>query len=82
MIDQHTIDLAVQRWVQTAHSPLKVILIGSYASGKAGEDSDLDLLVVEEDIPCMADFLVAYFQRQPSILASTMRWIRAHTALK
>ncbi len=55
MIDQHTIDLAVQRLVQTAHSPLKVILIGSYASGNAGEDSDLDLLVVEENIPCMAE---------------------------
>jgi predicted nucleotidyltransferase len=33
-------------------APLKVILFGSYAYGKATEDSDVDLLVV---MPCAAE---------------------------
>jgi uncharacterized protein len=28
------------------HDPLKIILFGSYASGRLGPDSDLDLLIV------------------------------------
>jgi uncharacterized protein len=34
-----------------AHDPVKVILFGSYARGDAREDSDLDLLVVEKELP-------------------------------
>ena len=41
------IDLLVRRF-----SPEKIILFGSYASGTAREDSDVDLLVVAEtDLP-------------------------------
>lgn len=54
MLNQDVIEAAVQRLVQAAHSPLKVILFGSYAKGNAKEDSDLDLLIVEEEIPSMA----------------------------
>lgn len=45
-----TIDLAVQRVVAAAR-PTKVILFGSQAGGAAGEESDVDLLVVERDVP-------------------------------
>jgi predicted nucleotidyltransferase len=45
MISQQTIDEAVQRLVQAAH-PTKVILFGSYVRGEAGDDSDLDFLVI------------------------------------
>lgn len=55
MIDHDTIERAVQRLVHAAHAPLKVILIGSYAKGTAREDSDLDLLVVEEEVPSMPE---------------------------
>ena len=44
------VDLAVQRLVAEAR-PVKVILFGSHAAGKATEESDLDLLVVERDVP-------------------------------
>ena len=37
--------------IAVARDPVKVILFGSYARGDAGEDSDLDLLVVEKDLP-------------------------------
>lgn len=40
-----------QRLAAAAHSPLKVIVFGSYGRGDATEDSDLDLLVVEREIP-------------------------------
>jgi uncharacterized protein len=39
------------RLAAAAHAPLKVIVFGSYARGDATEDSDLDLLVVEREIP-------------------------------
>jgi predicted nucleotidyltransferase len=55
MVKFETIESAVQRLVSAAHSPLKVILFGSYAKGTAREGSDLDLLVVEEEIPSMAE---------------------------
>lgn len=55
MLSHKTIESAVQRIVAAAHAPLKVILFGSYAAGNAREDSDLDLLVVEEEIPSMAE---------------------------
>lgn len=41
------LEATVQRIVEIAH-PQEVILFGSYAEGRAGEDSDLDLLVVAE----------------------------------
>jgi predicted nucleotidyltransferase len=50
MLVTEAIDLAVQRLVDVAH-PAKVILFGSYAEGRAMEASDLDLLVVEREVP-------------------------------
>ncbi|MDP2827805.1 MAG: nucleotidyltransferase domain-containing protein [Sulfuricellaceae bacterium] len=49
MLSANTIAQAVSRVVATAN-PTKVILFGSYARGDAGEESDLDLLVIEPAI--------------------------------
>lgn len=50
MISEQTIKQAVDRLV-TAANPSKVILFGSYARGDATNDSDLDLMVIERDLP-------------------------------
>lgn len=47
MIDQKTIDNAVQKLLDAAPAGSEVILFGSYARGDAKDDSDLDFLVVE-----------------------------------
>jgi predicted nucleotidyltransferase len=39
-----------RRIVQTCN-PEKIILFGSYARGNAGADSDLDLLIIMQNIP-------------------------------
>jgi predicted nucleotidyltransferase len=44
-----TIQAAVERIVAAAH-PSKVILFGSYARGDADAGSDLDLMVVENEV--------------------------------
>jgi predicted nucleotidyltransferase len=49
MISEQKIQGAVKRIVQVA-KPSKVILFGSYATGKTHEDSDLDLLVIEPEV--------------------------------
>lgn len=49
MITQTTIREAVQL-LKRAANPVKIILFGSYATGKADEDSDLDFLVVEKEL--------------------------------
>ncbi len=36
--------------IAIGYQPDKVILFGSYASGKANEDSDLDLLIVKDSL--------------------------------
>lgn len=46
MISEETLRKAVSRLVEVAR-PSKVILFGSYATGKANEDSDLDIMVIE-----------------------------------
>ncbi|MBF0603916.1 MAG: nucleotidyltransferase domain-containing protein [Nitrospirae bacterium] len=48
MISEHTLCEAVNRLVSVAN-PVKVILFGSYATGEATEDSDLDLMVIEPE---------------------------------
>ncbi|MFA5242296.1 MAG: nucleotidyltransferase domain-containing protein [Sulfuricella sp.] len=49
MLTPDAIYSAVQKLVAAAQ-PSRVILFGSYARGEAGEDSDLDLLVVEQQV--------------------------------
>lgn len=51
MLTEATIKQAVQRIAAAAYAPIKVILFGSYARGDADKGSDLDLMVVEKDIP-------------------------------
>ncbi|MBF0369331.1 MAG: nucleotidyltransferase domain-containing protein [Magnetococcales bacterium] len=46
MISEKTIREAVDRLVAVA-KPIKVILFGSYATGKATDDSDLDFMVIQ-----------------------------------
>ena len=51
MITQEQIDAVVAEVVAN-FKPKKIILFGSYASGKPTKDSDLDLLVIkDEDLP-------------------------------
>ena len=50
MLDAETIQSAVKRMVAAASSPSRVILFGSYARGTAQEGSDLDLMVVEQEL--------------------------------
>jgi len=49
MVSQEQIDRAVELLRQAAN-PMKIILFGSYARGDAGDDSDVDFLVVEEQV--------------------------------
>lgn len=51
MLDTETIRAATDRLVAAASSPARVILFGSYARGTATEDSDLDLMVIEKELP-------------------------------
>ena len=50
MVDQDTIDKMVEL-LHAAASPRKIVLFGSYATGQADDDSDIDLLVVESGTP-------------------------------
>ena len=49
MIAEAAIREAVQL-LKKAANPVKIILFGSYATGKADENSDLDFLVVEKEL--------------------------------
>ena len=51
MIDTKTINEVVSR-IASKFNPDKIILFGSYANGTQNEDSDLDLLIVQDsDLP-------------------------------
>lgn len=50
MIDRQTIEEAVRTVLDAAPPGSEVILFGSYATGDANEDSDLDFLVVEPTV--------------------------------
>ena len=51
MLSPSHVHAIAQRIAAAAHSPLQVIVFGSYGRGDATEDSDLDLLVVEREVP-------------------------------
>ncbi len=55
MLDMEAIRAAAARLAAAASSPSRVIVFGSYGRGTAGENSDLDLMVVERDIADKAD---------------------------
>lgn len=42
---------AVERIAASTRSPARVILFGSQARGETGKDSDLDLMVIERELP-------------------------------
>lgn len=50
MISEKEIEKAVNVLASGAH-PCKIILFDSYARGEERQDSDLDLLVIEPDVP-------------------------------
>jgi predicted nucleotidyltransferase len=51
MISTQQLQSVADRIVERASSSARVILFGSYARGDASEDSDVDLLVVESELP-------------------------------
>ena len=50
MLAPKTILEAARRAAAAASSPAQVMLFGSYARGEANPDSDLDLLVIEQQV--------------------------------
>ena len=51
MVDMEAIRDAAARLAAAASSPSRIILFGSYGRGTANEYSDIDLMVVELDVP-------------------------------
>ncbi len=51
MLDESAITDAVDRLVAAASAPTRVILFGSYGRGTADPGSDLDLMVIEREVP-------------------------------
>jgi uncharacterized protein len=49
LIDNNTITNIVYRIATNTH-PDKIFLFGSYATGQANEDSDIDLLIIKDTI--------------------------------
>lgn len=64
MLDERAIEDAARRIAGAARSPCRVIVFGSYARGDAGEDSDLDLLVVEREV---SDYTGEYLRLREAI---------------
>jgi predicted nucleotidyltransferase len=50
MLTQDDIRSTTEKIVKQAASPVRVVVFGSYGRGDATENSDLDLLVVEESL--------------------------------
>lgn len=59
MLAEATLREAALHIAALAYKPLKVIVFGSYARGDADADSDLDLLVIEQEIP---DYMQEYLR--------------------
>lgn len=51
MLDSKQISETARRIAALATQPTKVILFGSYARGEADDASDLDLMIVERELP-------------------------------
>jgi predicted nucleotidyltransferase len=51
MLDDGQLIQAAERVASAATRPVTVIVVGSYARGDATEASDLDLVVIEPDLP-------------------------------
>lgn len=58
MLEPEIIRDVVRRIVAAAQSPSRVILFGSYARGEAREDSDLDLMVIEDEIADVGEEMI------------------------
>ncbi|CAI07049.1 nucleotidyltransferase domain-containing protein [Aromatoleum aromaticum] len=56
-ISDQTVAAAVRALAEGAH-PRKILLFGSYARGDATAESDLDLLVIEDEVPDRAGEMV------------------------
>jgi len=56
-ISDQAVDAAIRALADGAH-PQKIVLFGSYARGDATADSDLDLLVIEDEVPDRAGEMV------------------------
>ena len=48
-ISKQIIDEVIRRIIESA-SPVKIILFGSFARGEQTEESDIDLLVIEDEV--------------------------------
>jgi predicted nucleotidyltransferase len=58
VVTEDDIRRAAEILARNAQAPARVILFGSHAGGTAGRHSDLDFLVVEEDVPSRFDEMV------------------------
>lgn len=57
MLGLQTIQAAAERVAAAASEPCRVILFGSYARETADEDSDLDLMVIEQEVVDKTEYL-------------------------
>lgn len=55
MLSEQAIRDTATRMAAIAHAPSKIIMFGSYARGDANEASDLDLMVIERELPDPAE---------------------------
>jgi predicted nucleotidyltransferase len=65
MVSQAEIAEAAQILAATASSPATVILFGSHARGDAGRHSDVDFLVIEDEV---SDVITEYVRLRKAIL--------------
>jgi predicted nucleotidyltransferase len=75
VVTQQDIQRAAETIASTASSPATVILFGSHANGTAGQDSDVDFLVVEDQV---ADQLKEYGRLRRAILWSLDAAVDTH----
>ena len=65
MVSPDEISEAARTLAATASSPATVIVFGSHARGDAGRDSDVDFLVIEDEV---ADQVKEYVRLRKAIL--------------